>query len=96
MIFHRSRPPRNYSDYTLFRPLLRQDFRYRCAYCLRHEYFLGGEAGCCIDHYRPVNGPYARAALRQKFLARLQRGVDFGTEPLPSREERYADRLRRF
>jgi hypothetical protein len=25
-----------------------------------HEYFLGGEAGCCIDHHRPIHGAYAR------------------------------------
>jgi len=37
-----------------------------------------------------------REALRQRFLARLQRGVDFGSEPLPTREELYASRLNRF
>ncbi len=36
-----------------------------------------------------------RAALRRQFLERLQRGVDFGTEPVPTREELHADRLRR-
>lgn len=63
MIFHRSIPPRLYRDYTDYRPLLRHDFQYRCAYCLMHEFFLGGEAGCCIDHHRPVNGRYARPDL---------------------------------
>jgi hypothetical protein len=63
MIFPRSVPERLYRDYTDYRPLLRWDFRYRCAYCLTHEYFLGGEAGCCIDHYRPVHGPFARPDL---------------------------------
>jgi hypothetical protein len=37
-----------------------------------------------------------RAALAQRFLRRLERGVDFGTEPLPKREELYADRIARF
>ena len=59
MIFQRSQP-RQYKDYTLYRQLLRRDFRYRCAYCLTHEHYLGGEAGCCIEHYRPVKGKYAR------------------------------------
>jgi hypothetical protein len=63
MIFQRSIPTKTYADYTLYRPLLRRDFQYRCAYCLRHEYFLGGEAGCCIDHRQPVKGPYARPDL---------------------------------
>src|SRR5579871_1008119 len=63
MIFQRSVPERLYRDYTGYRPLLRQDFQYRCAYCLLHEYFLGGEAGCCIDHHRPMHGQYARLDL---------------------------------
>lgn len=37
-----------------------------------------------------------REQLRQKFLARLRRGEDFGKEPLPTREELYAERLDRF
>jgi|HubBroStandDraft_4_1064222.scaffolds.fasta_scaffold312725_2 hypothetical protein len=37
-----------------------------------------------------------REDLRQRFLARLARGVDFGTDPLPTREEIYADRLTKF
>ncbi len=52
-----------YSDYTQYRSLLRTDFQYRCAYCLRHEFFLGGEAGCCIDHHRPIRGAYAHPEL---------------------------------
>jgi hypothetical protein len=54
---------RSYADYTRYRPFLRQDFRYRCAYCLTHEFYLGGEAGCTIDHYRPQSGPFARPDL---------------------------------
>ena len=34
-------------------------------------------------------------ALRGRVLTRLQRGVDFGTESLPTREELYADRFKR-
>ena len=37
-----------------------------------------------------------RAELKKRFFARLERGVDFGTEPLPKREELYADRIGRF
>jgi len=67
MIFHRSMPVRLHRDYTEYRALLRQDFRYRCAYCLTHEYFLGGEAGCTIDHYRPIRGPDARPDLNADY-----------------------------
>lgn len=63
MIFRRSLPQRPYQDYIDYRPLLRHDFQYRCAYCLMHEYYLGGEAGCCIDHHRPLHGPHARPDL---------------------------------
>lgn len=63
MIFHRSTPPLQYRDYADYRPLLRQDFTYRCAYCLMHEYYLGGESGCCIDHHRPVHGLFGRPDL---------------------------------
>ena len=32
----------------------------------------------------------------KRLVEMLQRGVDFGTEPLPKREELYADRIDRF
>jgi hypothetical protein len=67
MIFHRSVPPRRYRDYTRYRLLLRRDFQYRCAYCLTHERYLGGEAGCTIDHHRPQQGPYARPDLESDY-----------------------------
>jgi uncharacterized protein (TIGR02646 family) len=63
MIFTRNPPPQKYKDYTRYRPSLRRDFKNRCAYCLTHEYFVGGEAGFEIDHYRPQNGMYARPDL---------------------------------
>lgn len=63
MIFHRSIPERVYLDYTAYRALLRRDFQYRCAYCLMQEFYLGGEAGCCIDHHHPIKGLYGRPDL---------------------------------
>ena len=63
MVFSRRVLTRTYADYTRYRPFLREDFRFRCAYCLRHEFFVGGEAGCCIDHHRPQHGPYGRPDL---------------------------------
>ena len=63
MVFTRRVLTRSYSDYTRYRPQLRQDFLHRCAYCLRHEFFVGGEAGCVIDHHRPQGGAFARPDL---------------------------------
>src|SRR5436305_46467 len=67
MLFTRSIPERQYRDYTLYRPLLRRDFHYRCAYCLTQEFFLGGEANFEIDHHRPRSGPHARPDLESVY-----------------------------
>jgi hypothetical protein len=67
MHFVRSAPKRSYRNYASYRPLLRHDFLYRCAYCLTHEYFLGGEANFVIDHRRPRNGEYARPDLANDY-----------------------------
>src|SRR5262245_13291358 len=63
MIFTRSVLRVQYADYARYRPYLRVDFRYRSAYCLRHEGHNGGEANFCIDHHRPVRGPHGRPDL---------------------------------
>ena len=41
------------STYEAYRPFLRRDFDFRCAYCLRHEFFFGGGEAGEIDHFRP-------------------------------------------
>jgi hypothetical protein len=63
MIFYRSQDVKSVRDYTQYRGILRVDFQFRCAYCLTHEYFLGGEAGCTIDHFQPLRGLVARPDL---------------------------------
>jgi len=63
MRFLRSIPKRRYQKYSAYRPLLRSDFQYRCAYCLTHESHLGGEANFAIDHHRPRHGAFARPDL---------------------------------
>jgi hypothetical protein len=67
MVFKRSVPRRKYRQYQSYRRLLRADFQNRCAYCLRHEYHVGGEGHCCIDHYRPRRGPFARPDLEAEY-----------------------------
>lgn len=47
--------PRVTGDYTAFRSFVREDFRQCCAYCLLHEFWMGGEANFELDHFRPVS-----------------------------------------
>ena len=55
MIFRRTPDVPALDEYAGYRPYLRHDFEFRCAYCLRHEfYFGGGEAGE-IDHRKPLH-----------------------------------------
>jgi len=42
-----------YTDYAKYKPLLRKDFFYRCAYCRHHERSFGQVAAMSIDHFRP-------------------------------------------
>jgi hypothetical protein len=67
MIFIRTTPLRTYRNYGRYRSQLRRDFMFRCAYCLTHERYLGGESGCTIDHHRPQKGPYARPDLVSEY-----------------------------
>ena len=55
-IFHRRPSPPVYADYKRYKPLLREDFRYLCAYCLLHEgdELGGGFQNFQIDHFRPA------------------------------------------
>jgi hypothetical protein len=53
MIFQRSSDVPEQKQYEAYRPFLRRDFEFRCAYCLRHEFFFGGGEAGEIDHFRP-------------------------------------------
>jgi hypothetical protein len=46
--------PQGYADYTGYRPWLRDEFRFRCVYCLLHEQW-GRVAGMFdLDHFLPA------------------------------------------
>lgn len=45
--------PRGYADHEAYRDWLRDEFWYRCAYCLTRETWLRGKAGFQIDHCLP-------------------------------------------
>lgn len=53
MIFQRSTDVPAQDRYEAYRPFLRRDFDFRCAYCQRHEFFFGGGEAGEIDHFRP-------------------------------------------
>ena len=54
MIFRRVLNVPKFKNYLDYRPFLRRDFEYRCAYCLRHEFFFGGGEAGEVDHLRPL------------------------------------------
>jgi hypothetical protein len=49
----RKHGPRGYAHYEAYRDWLRDEFSYRCAYCLMREPWLRGRLGFQIDHCIP-------------------------------------------
>ena len=45
--------PRGYSDYQSFQPWLRDEFTFRCVYCLTRERWHKGKYGFQVDHVIP-------------------------------------------
>ena len=45
--------PRGYTHVEVYRDWLRDEFSYRCAYCLMRETWLRGSSGFQIDHCIP-------------------------------------------
>ena len=46
-------PPPVTGSYPAFRPFVRVDFCWRCAYCLLAELWAAGEGNFELDHFRP-------------------------------------------
>src|SRR5262245_11927234 len=46
--------PRGYADYTSYRPWLRDEFSFRCVYCLLREQWGRVRGIYAIDHFLPV------------------------------------------
>src|SRR5262249_53593410 len=47
--------PRGYQDYRSFKPWLRDEFTFRCVFCLmRERWYPNGHAAFSVDHLQPV------------------------------------------
>jgi hypothetical protein len=46
--------PQGYADYLSYRPWLRDDFAFRCVFCLLREQWGQMRGGHAIDHFEPV------------------------------------------
>jgi hypothetical protein len=50
----RRHAPQGYQDYRSYKPWLRDEFHFRCVYCLcRERWFPDGDASFSVDHVRP-------------------------------------------
>ena len=47
--------PLGYLDYTSYKPWLRDEFEFRCVYCLRREQLGTGVSGFAVDHFLPIS-----------------------------------------
>ena len=52
---HRRHGPAGYLDVESFRPWLRDEFAFRCVYCLERETWSNVVAGFDLDHFVPVS-----------------------------------------
>ncbi len=50
--------PAGYTDYTSYKPWLRDEFCFRCVYCLERErWYPSGHAAFGVDHVQPKTNP---------------------------------------
>lgn len=54
-LIQRTQNPPLKNKYQSYKPFLRIDFEYRCAYCKNREAVEGGSKKFDIDHYKPKN-----------------------------------------
>jgi len=51
----RKHGPQGYADYERFRPWLRDEFAFRCVYCLLREQWIIRSGGFAVEHFLPVS-----------------------------------------
>jgi hypothetical protein len=60
----RKHGPAGYRNYQKFKPWLRDDFQFRCVYCLERErWYPSGHAAFGVDHVLPKSAPANRARI---------------------------------
>lgn len=79
--------PTGYADYTSYRPWLRDEFAFRCVYCLRREAWGRVFGEFAIDHFLPVKFRPDRATDYTNLLyacgpCNLKKGERFVADPL--------------
>jgi hypothetical protein len=52
---HRKHGPTGYSEAERFRPWLRDEFQFRCVYCLLREQWVVRAGGFAVEHFLPVS-----------------------------------------
>jgi hypothetical protein len=50
----RRHEPDGYADYDSYRPWLRDEFAFRCVYCLEREVWVRTRGTFAVDHFQPV------------------------------------------
>src|SRR5437868_6664315 len=54
--------PQGYEDYQSYKPWLRDEFSFRCTYCLcREAWFPNGDDSFSVDHFTPRTADPERA-----------------------------------
>jgi len=51
----RKHGPRGYADYERLRPWLRDEFAFRCVYCLLREQWVIRAGGFAVEHFLPIS-----------------------------------------
>jgi hypothetical protein len=61
--------PQGYQDYRSYKPWLRDEFHFRCVYCLcRERWFPDGDDNFSIDHVRPRGTALAQRDLYENLV----------------------------
>jgi hypothetical protein len=77
--------PRGYRNYSFFRPWLRDEFSFRCVYCLRREQWERASAIFNIDHFLSVaNHPALVTDYDNLFYACAKCNLAKGARALPN------------
>ena len=86
MILRRQKPPK-FTDYRKYKPFLRIDFEYRCAYCGITEYRWGSERNFAVEHFRPKSRFKHLAAVYSNLYYACNRCNDFKGNTWPTAVE---------